>query len=145
MYRFLVMGCLLLVSHVVAAQQTVALTIETLNQRIDDAVVKKDLALLRTVYADDFVFTHGTGLIDGKESWLKDIEKSTARFISRQHDSTTVEVHDNVAIITGRLMVTREGEKGISKYGLQYVRVYALRKKKWLLISHRTVKEWHYN
>lgn len=126
------------------AQENTQKTIEELNQRIDNAVIKKDVDQLRKLYADDFVFTHGTGVVDSKESWLKDIEKSTARFISRQHDSTTVEVHDNVAIITGRLMVTREGEKGISKYGIRYVRVYALRKKQWLLISHRTVKEWHY-
>lgn len=126
------------------AQENTQKTIEELNQRIDNAVIKKDVDQLRKLYADDFVFTHGTGVVDSKESWLKDIEKSTARFISRQHDSTTVEVHDNVAIITGRLMVTREGEKGISRYGIRYVRVYALRKKQWLLISHRTVKEWHY-
>lgn len=126
------------------AQENTQKTIEELNQRIDNAVIKKDVDQLRKLYADDFVFTHGSGVVDSKESWLKDIEKSTARFISRQHDSTTVEVHDNVAIITGRLMVTREGEKGISKYGIRYVRVYALRKKQWLLISHRTVKEWHY-
>lgn len=131
-------------SSILFAQENTQKTIEELNQRIDNAVIKKDVDQLRKLYADDFVFTHGTGVVDSKESWLKDIEKSTARFISRQHDSTTVEVHDNVAIITGRLMVTREGEKGISKYGIRYVRVYALRKKQWLLISHRTVKEWHY-
>lgn len=126
------------------AQGSTQKTIEELNQTIDNAVIKKDFVQLRKLYADDFVFTHGTGVVDSKESWLKDIEKSTARFVSRQHDSTTVEMHDNVAIITGRLLVTREGEKGISKYGIRYVRVYAYRKKQWLLISHRTVKEWHY-
>lgn len=126
------------------AQQRAERTIEELNQQIDNAVIKKDLAQLQQLYADDFVFTHGTGVVDSKESWLKDIEKSTARFLSRQHDSTTVEMHDHVAIITGRLLVTREGTNGISRYGIRYVRVFVLRKKHWVLISHRTVKEWHY-
>lgn len=144
MRRYLLFSLVFGICATLFAQGSTQSTIEELNQRIDNAVIKKDLVQLRKFYADDFVFTHGTGVVDSKESWLKDIEKSTARFVSRQHDSTTVEMHDKVAIITGRLLVTREGEKGISKYGIRYVRVYAYRKKQWLLISHRTVKEWHY-
>lgn len=144
MRRYLLFSLVFGICATLFAQSSTQSTIEELNQRIDNAVIKKDLVQLRKLYADDFVFTHGTGVVDNKESWLKDIEKSTARFVSRQHDSTTVEMHDNVAIITGRLLVTREGEKKISRYGIRYVRVYALRKKQWQLISHRTVKEWHY-
>lgn len=126
------------------AQTDVEQALEELNQRIDNAVVKKELPLLHTFYADDFVFTHGTGVVDSKTSWLDEVAKSTTRFISRLHDSTTVEVHDRLAIIAGRLLVTRQQDTGTAQYGIRYVRIYVKRKKQWQLISHRTVKEWHY-
>jgi ketosteroid isomerase-like protein len=118
--------------------------IDDLNRQIDHGVVSKDYALLKRLYANDFVFTHGTGVVDSKESWLKDIQTSSSRFISREHDSTKVEMHGEVAIITGTLTVLRKSSTNVtSTYWVRYVRVFALRKKQWQLISHRTVKEWH--
>lgn len=117
--------------------------IDDLNRSLDRAVVAKDILTLEAGYAEDFVFTHGTGLVDSKESWIKNIQKIETKFISREHDSTHVEMHAEIAILTGILTVTRDGKDGIAEYGLKYVRVYALRKKVWQLISHRTVKEWH--
>jgi ketosteroid isomerase-like protein len=128
-------------SLIAPAQTTTQNLIDEINQSIDQAVVQRDFTQLSQFYADDFVFTHGSGIIDSKESWLADIQKSQDRFLSRTHDSTQVEAHGDVAIVTGRLLVSKE--KG-SKYGLRYVRVYAFRQKRWLLISHRTIKEWHY-
>ena len=129
----------------VMAQVETQKWITDLNQKIDNAVVSKDIKTLKESYADDFVFTHGTGKVDSKESWIRDVETSTSKFVARVHDSTLVELHDNVAIITGSLSVSRLSPTGTkSDYGVRYVRVYVSRNKKWLLVSHRTVKEWHY-
>ena len=68
---------------------------------------------------------------------------SGVHYISREHDSTIVELHNNVAIITGTLTVQRKGPQSISIYALGYVRVYALHNKIWQMISHRTTAEWH--
>lgn len=119
--------------------------IDDLNRAIDRAVANRDLATLEKHYGEDFVFTHGTGNVDSKESWLKSIQKLTDdnRFTSREHDSTQVELHGDIAIITGKLSVVRLTPKETKRYALRYVRVYALRKKIWQLISHRTTEEWH--
>lgn len=114
-----------------------------LNQAVDSAVVVKDLAFLQRHYADDFVFTHGTGHVDSKKSWLKNIrDMGDARFISRRHDSTAVELHDNVGIVTGTLSVQRESDDRIHEYRVRYVRVYARRQDIWQMISHRTTHQW---
>lgn len=126
-------------------QATEKLVDET-NRRIDKAVVAKDMEFLRKHYGDDFVFTHGTGLIDSKNSWLESIGKSKG-YASREHDSTVVELHKDIAIIFGKLTVGRltPASDGTSKYSLRYVRVFALRKNNWEMISHRTTSEWHHN
>lgn len=119
--------------------------LDDLNRKIDQAVVDKNIEFLKKHYAEDFVFTHATGLVDSKDSWIQNIEKmGVDKFLSRAHDSTKVELHGDVAIIFGKLSVQRQGKEKISKYALHYVRVFALRKKVWQMISHKSTDEVHY-
>src|SRR5688572_7711564 len=69
----------------------------TLNQRIDDQVVKQDTTGLKTIYAEDFVFSHGSGKVEGKTGWMRSVGKGN--FLARQHDSVTVELHPSLAIL----------------------------------------------
>ena len=113
--------------------------IDEINRKIDRAVVSKDMEFLNAHYSTDFVFTHGTGLIDSKKSWLEGISKSKG-YASRENDSTVVELHKDIAIVYGKLTVGRiePAKDGTSKYSLWYVRVFVLRKKNWEMISNRT-------
>ncbi len=119
-------------------EKTIMKLVDELNQKIDHAVVSKDMNTLQQLYADDFVFTHGGGLVESKASWIKSIQDPDERFISREHDSTLVELHSNIAIVKGRLLIAREDKGKLTKYCLWYLRVYDLRKKKWQLVSHYT-------
>jgi ketosteroid isomerase-like protein len=118
-------------------------TVLEVNRQIDEGVVKKDIALLNKLYGDDFIFTHGTGHVDSKESWVKHVAKPETQFLSRVHDSTQVEMHHDIGIVTGKLSISRQDKDKIARYGIRYVRIYNKRKNNWQLISHRTVKEWH--
>lgn len=124
---------------------TLIKTINDLNRKIDHAVVSKNIQFLEQHYGEDFVFTHGTGLIDSKRSWIETV-KTNKGFASREHDSTIVELHKDIAILTGKLTVGRlaPAKDGTLKYSLRYVRVFALRNRKWEMISHRTTSEWHH-
>jgi hypothetical protein len=107
------------------------------ERKIDEAVVATDLPFLHTAYAEDFRFKHGTGYVDDKASWLKDVEKNKGLFVSRIIDSVEVEIHNNIGITNGRLTVTRKDKT----YVLNYVRVYIRREDQWQMIMHRTVNE----
>lgn len=125
---------------------TIAKSVDDLNRKIDKAVVAKDFQILEQHYGDDFVFTHGTGFVDSKKTWIENVKKSKG-YVSREHDSTNVELHRDIAIVNGKLTVGRlePAKDGTSKYSLRYVRVFALRKKNWQMISHRTTSEWHHD
>jgi ketosteroid isomerase-like protein len=120
--------------------------IDDLNRKIDRAVVSKDISVLEQSYGDDFVFTHATGLVDSKDSWIESIKKNKG-YAAREHDSTIVELHKDLAIIEGKLTVSRlaPAKDGSTKYSLKYIRVFALRKKNWEMISHRSTSEWHHD
>lgn len=47
----------------------------TLNQQIDNYVVAKDISALDKLYANDFVFSHGSGKVEGKEGWFTSVVK----------------------------------------------------------------------
>lgn len=132
-------------NRIAQSNEIITKTIDDLNRSLDRAVVNKDTNTLNKHYGDDFVFTHGTGLVDSKDSWINNIKRIAKenRFISREHDSTQVELHGDIAIIVGTLTVERLNQKQVQKYALRYVRVYVLRDEVWELISHRTTKEWH--
>ncbi|RYZ26161.1 MAG: nuclear transport factor 2 family protein [Chitinophagaceae bacterium] len=115
--------------------------LDSINRLLDRAVVKKELSTLQTYYADDFYFLHATGKIDNKASWMKSVSNPNSQTLSREHDSVVVELHDDVALLTGILSVrfppnTRAG------YAIRYIRVYALRKEGWRLLSHHSTAQW---
>ncbi|MCP9749629.1 nuclear transport factor 2 family protein [Ferruginibacter sp. HRS2-29] len=132
--------CLLL-SFSLQAQSSDSTKLLQLNQQIDNFVVQKDTSLLKTLYADDFVFSHGSGNIDNKASWLKSVAKGG--FTTREHDSVKVELHPGVAILRGRLSVQKKSAARTDNYFLKYVRVYAMRKEAWEMVSHFTFYEEH--
>jgi len=109
------------------------------EQSIEHAVVAADVSFLEKAYAEDFRFKHGTGTVDSKESWIKDVVKNKGLFLTRKMDSVEVEIHGDIGITNGTLMVTRTD----TSYTLQYVRVYRKKGKRWELFMHRTVHEVH--
>ncbi|MGB4844532.1 MAG: nuclear transport factor 2 family protein [Ferruginibacter sp.] len=115
--------------------------IVTINQQIDDYVVQHNTEALAKLYADDFVFSHGSGRVEGKKGWFTSVAKGN--FLARQHDSVTVEIHPGVAVVRGKLSVQKKTAANPSRYHLKYIRVYAYRNKAWQMISHVTYWEYH--
>lgn len=148
MKKYASLVLLLWCAHTASAQRptnvAVKRGIDSINRLLDQAVVSKNIAVLQRHYGDDFVFTHGTGQVDSKRSWIKNVADTSVHFLSREHDSTVVELHKDIAIISGKLTVQREMPTAKTVYALRYVRVFVQRQKIWQMISHRTTAEWHY-
>jgi hypothetical protein len=130
---------LLFIIGFTAFAQDVGKDLLVFEQSIEQAVVAADVSFLKKAYAEDFRFKHGTGTVDSKESWIKDVVKNKGKFLSRKMDSVEVEIHGEIGITNGTLIVTRTDKS----YTLQYVRVYRKKGKQWELFMHRTVHEVH--
>ena len=132
---------LLFISIPALSQEAELLNFE---KNIEKAVVATDIPFLDKVYADDFRFKHGTGLVDSKSSWLRAVEQAKGKYISRVLDSVEVEIHDKIGITNGKITVTRKTDKADKKYMVKYVRVYVKKDQQWNMIMHRTVFEVDY-
>ena len=144
---FLFIACILF-SHLHSQKNNdstaTKILLDSINRLLDRAVVKKDLAPLQEYYADDFYFLHATGKVDNKTTWLKSVSNPNSQTLSREHDSVVVELHENVALLTGNLFV-RFPPTSRAGYGIRYIRVYAIRKERWKLISHHSTAQWTLN
>ena len=123
----------------------VAEEVLALEKRIEEAVLRADVAFLDEVCADDFTYTHGDGWttggavlgVDRKREWLDSL---AGRYSLREVDSQQVEVHGDVAITMGRLRAQSGGPEAERRsFSFWYVRVYAQRDGQWRYLSHRTV------
>ncbi|HEU4472864.1 MAG TPA: nuclear transport factor 2 family protein [Flavisolibacter sp.] len=113
----------------------------SLNQRIDDLVMQQQTAALDSLYAQDFVFSHGSGRIEGKGNWLRTVGRT--RYPIRRHDSVRVQQHGDLAVLRGKMYIERTDKTKTARYHLRYIRIYALRANRWQLISHTTTEERH--
>lgn len=112
-----------------------------LNQQIDNAVVQRNMISLDTLYAGDFVFSHGSGKVEGKPGWLATVAR--ANYSLRQHDSVTAEMHPGLVVVKGKMLIKKVNPDKTDTYTLRYIRIYQIRGRGWQLISHTTTYESH--
>ena len=126
-----------------------AAEVMALEQKIEDAVVRGDVAYVDRVTASDFSFVHGDGwttggtplATDDKAAFLKRV--AAREYLVHDLDSVRVEMHGDIAITYGRyvslyLPQGRNANPGkLNSIWLE--RVYAKRNGQWQFLSHRTV------
>lgn len=143
MKKILFVLSVLLFASMIQAQDTTGATvlqIVQINDAIEKAFLDKNVTALDTLFGNDLFFIHGSGKVDSKKSYLIGVLKGN--YLSRTTDSTRVEIHDNAALVTGRVIVVNGGEKAKPTYGIKYVRLYSFRNERWVLVSHRTIQKW---
>ena len=74
--------------------------------RMCDGMIAKDESVLRGVLDDSFVLIHMTGMQQPKESFIKAVLNGTLNYFSARHDSMTVEISGNTAVLTGQSYVS---------------------------------------
>lgn len=100
-----------------------------LNSRMDQLVIERNVLALDSLYADDFVFRHGSGKVEGKTGWFKTVK--AANYLLRQHDSVKVELHPEFVILKGRMNMEKQGKERLDRYHLRYLRVFIRRSNRW--------------
>ena len=88
--------------------------------------MQKNVIALDTLYAEDLVFSHGSGRIEGKAGWIKTVGRNN--YPLRKHDSVSVEMHPGIAIVRGKMAIQRIDKDKTFRYTLKYVRVLCVEK-----------------
>ena len=120
-----------------------------LERKIEDAVVRGDVAFVDNITTSDFIFHHGSGWARGESpGGTRDDEKAFLKrvqdkeYLVHDLDRVKIEMHNDLAVTHGRY-VSLFMPKGRTTPGrlntIWFVRVYAKRDGQWRFLSHRTV------
>jgi ketosteroid isomerase-like protein len=141
---------ILLVLTVIVASATLALSqmsgkdtsadearIRTLNEESGEAQVKRDIAALDRMLADDFILTRANGVVANKAENLADVQSGDRSFASYTSDDVRVRLYGDAAVVTGR--VTSTGTyKGQDFSGrFRYTKMFIKRDGQWRIVA------WH--
>jgi Domain of unknown function (DUF4440) len=121
-----------------------------LEQQIEDAVVRGDVAFVSSVLSNDFVFVHGDGWTKGGKPLAEDDRAAFLKRVADKEylvhdlDSVRVEMHGDVAITYGRYVSlfvppNRNPATPGRLNSIWFERIYAKRNGRWQFLSHRTV------
>jgi hypothetical protein len=111
----------------------------TFDQQMDTAMLKKNVAFIAAVAADDMRFTHyGGNLVWNKQAWLD--ATRIYKGLARNVDSVEVERHGDVVETTGHLQVKTPSLER-PEYQIYFVRLYVRRATGWQFLSHRTMRQ----
>src|SRR6476620_4466046 len=105
-----------------------------LDVSVDELASKGEFAALAELLADDFVYSHSTGLVQDKGEWLDSLKPLVGKR-DRVASVVAVEMHGDVALVKGNLDVVWFAAP--TKYN-RYVRVYRQVDGAWRAISQVT-------
>lgn len=136
--RFVIVTILLLISSLVIGQDTVGLKKAT--TALNEALLKKDAAVLKVLLHDDLSYGHSNG-------WLQSKEDVMADFVSGKIEYKKIEAGAESFTITKEAVAVRSITKvdGVVNgtafsMSLQVLQVWKRIKKNWVLIARQSVK-----
>jgi ketosteroid isomerase-like protein len=111
--------------------------IRALNQESGDAQVRRDIAALDGLLADDFIVTRAGGVTADKAQNLAEIESGDVSFTSYENDDVRVGLYGDAAVVTGQVKTsgTYKGQDFSGRF--RYTKVFVRRDRQWRIVA------WH--
>jgi uncharacterized protein (TIGR02246 family) len=115
--------------------------IKAVDRQRFDAMVEGDATLLERILDEDLTYTHTTGVVDTKATFLASIRAGTLRYLAIQVDGVEVRIYaDAAAVVTGRIdmRVALAGKE--AAFTARFTSVYAKRRDRWLLVAWQSTR-----
>jgi len=129
-------GIILAWSARVNAQSEDVKKLTAIEKRRYDAMVHQDTAVLKGLLADSLTFIHSSGVIDNKNSFLKDIGSGRIRYMFIIPEKVTATIDGNYAWIFGRANVRFKLAvmTGVIDQYISFVEVYHFYHNQWQIV-----------
>ena len=111
-----------------------------LERSWNEAVYRKDVALIESLLADEFIATYDDGSRGDKAKELALVAEFNQQVESATQDEFTVRVYRDTAVVwfTLRLVGTKQGQR--SELTLRYTDVWMMRDGRWLCVSTHSTR-----
>lgn len=102
-----------------------------------ELMVAKDVAKLKDLLADELIYTHSSGVVDGKEKILTSIEAGTYKAIEVLEQNPVS--WENTGVISGKIRAVIADPKGDRTIVLKYTDVYRKDGEVWKLTAWQSL------
>ena len=110
--------------------------IRKIDAKLEEAVNGRDLVTLGKMFADDYTYTHSSGLHQTKVQHLKTVDGYTD-FTMRDIMADDIEVHGEIAVVQGHTKLAKTGDA--HPHCRRWIRVYRRKDGGWQAVSTRVV------
>jgi ketosteroid isomerase-like protein len=106
-----------------------------------EAQVSKNYDALNQILAEDLVYVHSNGNVDGKSSYIQSIKDGKSSYISIDPQEMKVRLYGNTAIINGVCAVKLGAADGkVNDIKLRYTDVYVKKDKQWQMVTWQSFR-----
>jgi ketosteroid isomerase-like protein len=107
------------------------------NQRYQ-AMVQKDLKLLDSVLDDNLIFTHASGKIDSKESFIDSLNSGALVYKKIDIEDTEVRLYDSCGVVTGKSLLDIHVRGEDRKLQLRFTTVWVKDQGVWKVVAYQS-------
>jgi ketosteroid isomerase-like protein len=137
MKRFLMLAVVFLcASFGAVAQSPAEQAVLKVEQQWVDALIKADTAALEALYHDDLVYTHSSGVVDTKATYIDSIKSGKTKYESFDRSEIRVRLHGDAAIVTCRSVIKVNN----NTINVRYIHIYVKQKGGWKMAAHQATR-----
>ena len=132
------------VSFIAFAQEKPSNVVEQavlkLEQQWEDALLKSDVAALDKIYDDSLSYTHSSGTVDNKATYIGNIKSGASKYESMKRDDIKVRVYGNTALVNCHWVVHSVSRGNKIDTNARLLHVYVKQKDGWKMVSHNATR-----
>ncbi|MFN7947643.1 MAG: nuclear transport factor 2 family protein [Blastocatellia bacterium] len=138
----------ILTTIILALALTAAATAQTadekqvlkLEQQWVEALTKADTAALERIYHNDLTYTHSSGVVDTKASYLAGLKSGNTKYLALDRDEVKVRIYGNTAIVTCKAAIKLLNKEQPVNFTARVLHVYIRQGGRWQMVAHQTTR-----
>jgi ketosteroid isomerase-like protein len=130
---------LFLLPYLAQGQQS-ASAVEALEHRWMQALTTQDTIFLQKYYHPRLVYTHSSGIVDDKTTWMNNFKKGTLKYLKLEPQSMRVDLYPKMAIATYGASFSVLNNGSPLDFDARVIHVYVHEKEGWKLVAHQTTR-----
>ncbi len=104
------------------------------------ALVAGDYTTMGAMLGDDLVYTHSTGAVDTKTSYLEPLVSGRTRYVQADASDGRITLYGTTAVTTGVVRVTANVGNDVRPSHLRFTSVWTLRDGRWQMVAWQATR-----
>lgn len=138
--KFLLTFLLSVSVHLLYAQSSDEKALIATEKERFNAQITRDPNVLDKVLADDLIYTHSSGLVDSKQSFIQSIKEAKMVYEQINVEEQKVRIYGKIAVVNGVCTIKAINNGQPMNLKLRYTDAYKRNGKQWQLITWQSLR-----